>query len=98
MPPSVLLNVGMGKRKRNITVKSIKSKTDWVKDAFLNWALAAEKNDCDPLRLKDAPEWVFNAYAECAKVILPSGLPPVEKWNAEFLGKHHAKCLLTRNT
>jgi len=77
----------MEKRKGNNTIKSKKVKSDWVKDAFLDWALASEKNDTDPLRLKDAPEWVFNACAECAKVILPSGLPPVEKWNAEFLGE-----------
>jgi hypothetical protein len=82
-----LLNAGMEKSKGNNKAKSKKAKTDWIRDAFRNWALAAEQNDCDPLQIKDAPEWVFNAYVECAKVVFPNGWPPVEKWNAEFLGE-----------
>jgi hypothetical protein len=63
------------------------AKKDWVKEVFRKWAEAAMENDCDPLGIKDAPEWVFNAYVELAKVCFPSGWLPVEKWDAEFLGE-----------
>jgi hypothetical protein len=74
--------------KENDVAKSNKEgKTNWVKQAFLKWAVKASKKDCDPLKIKDAPEWVFNAHLECAKIVFPSGLPSAEKWNAEFLGE-----------
>jgi hypothetical protein len=87
-----LLNIGMKKGKENPGKKLKKAnhkspKRNWVHECLEKWALAAGKNDCDALDLKGAPEWVHNAYAECAKITFPSGLPAVEKWDAEFLGE-----------
>jgi hypothetical protein len=74
------------KRKKQAT-KPKAEKADWVKAMFDQWGKAFHKNDCDPLGLNDAPQWVFNAWTECCKIVFPSGLPPVEKWDAKFLGE-----------
>jgi hypothetical protein len=76
-----------GKRKKTQATKSKPEKTDWVKDVLGEWAEAAGKNDCDPMGLNDAPEWVLNAWVECCKIVFPGGLPSVEKWDAKFLGE-----------
>jgi hypothetical protein len=76
-----------GKRKKTQATKSKLKKADWIKDVLGEWAESADKNDCDPLGLNDAPEWVLNAYIECAKIVFPGGLPSVEKWDAKFLGE-----------
>jgi hypothetical protein len=78
-------DIGMKQRTGNRAAKCRKS--NWVKDVFRKWAEGAGENDCDPLRIKDAPEWVFNAYVELAKACFPSGWLPAEKWDAEFLGE-----------
>lgn len=67
--------------------QTTKLKNGWVKEIFRKWADAAGKNDSDPLKIKEAPEWVFNSYVECAKVVFPHGWPPAEKWDTEFLGE-----------
>lgn len=78
--------MSVGKRKKTQSKQTKPSKADWVKYVLGEWADEAGKNDCDPLKINDAPEWVLNAYIECAKIVIPGGLPPVEKWDAEFLG------------
>ncbi len=76
-----------GKRKNPETKKLKKSKSDWVKNVLREWADAAGKNDIDVLGIDEAPEWVLNAWVECIKIVFPRGLPPAEKWDAEFLGE-----------
>jgi hypothetical protein len=70
-----------------LQIKSKEIKENWVKQVFRKWADEASRNDCDPLGVKHAPAWVFNAYVELAKVVFPRGWLPVEKWDAEFLGE-----------
>jgi hypothetical protein len=74
--------------------KSKAPKGNWVEDVLETWADAAGINHEDPMKLDDAPKWVLNAYIEGLKVVFPCGLPPREKWNAEFagcfLGRMHA--------
>ena len=80
-------NMPKGKRKKTQATKTKLEKTDWVKDVLGEFAEAAHKNDCDPLSLNDAPEWVLNAWVECCKIVLPGGLPSADKWDAKFLGE-----------
>jgi hypothetical protein len=52
----------MAKSKEGQSAEPQSEKTDWVKEVLGKWADAADKNDCDPLDLQEAPEWVLNAW------------------------------------
>jgi hypothetical protein len=84
----------MASKKNPRKLKPKARKRNWVDNVFGIWADAAGRNDGDPMKINDAPEWVLNAYTECVKIIFPGGLPPRERWNAEFagcfLGRMHA--------
>lgn len=76
----------MASKKQPRKTRAKAPKGNWVENVLETWADAAGRNNGDPMKLDDAPEWVLNAYVEGLKVIFPGGLPPREKWDAEFVG------------
>ncbi len=75
----------MGKGKRKKVAKSKKSKSNWVIDTLRDFGLTVAKTS-DVLDIEDAPDWVWNAWAEIGNTVVPGGFQPPEKWDADFLG------------
>jgi hypothetical protein len=75
----------MNKAKGKRAAKFKKAKYNWIIAVLKDFGAAAEKT-ADVLDLRDAPEWVWNAWDEIGNMIVPNGFLPIEKWNAEFLG------------
>src|ERR1700722_8053133 len=75
----------MDKAKGKKTAKSKKAKPHWVIDVLQVFGLTAAKTS-DVLDIENAPDWVWNAWAEIGNTIAPGCFQPLEKWDADFLG------------
>ena|ERR1700677_544630 len=75
----------MNKAKGKKAVKIKKAKSNWVIAVLRDFGAATEKT-ADVLGLRDAPEWVWNAWDEIGNTVVPAGFQPTEKWDADFLG------------
>jgi hypothetical protein len=73
------------KKPKETATKPGKIKSNWVLSALWDFGSTASKTT-DVLGLDDAPEWVWNAWAQIGNTVVPGGFEPPEKWDAAYLG------------